>query len=157
MQHLSTPFPAAAGDQSLYLLMTGPNSDAPSSLDLEAVDLLKLVRSGLPFSVLENLVRAMEVSQKEVASAANISTTTLGRRKKSGRLTPMESDQLIRVARLFCLASELMAGNRAFATKWLTTPQEVLGDETPLGHASTEIGGREVEQLIGQLRHGVFS
>ncbi|MDE0178425.1 MAG: DUF2384 domain-containing protein, partial [Gammaproteobacteria bacterium] len=29
--------------------------------------------------------------------------------------------------------------------------------ETPLCRASTETGGREVEQLIGQLRHGVFS
>lgn len=52
---------------------------------------------------------------------------------------------------------ELMAGDAVAARRWLTMPQDVLGDETPLHHASTEIGGREVEQLIGQIRHGVFS
>ena len=77
--------------------------------------------------------------------------------KNSGRFTQMESDQTIRIARLFCLARELMAGDAAAARQWLTMPQDILGDETPLRHASTEIGGREVEQLIGQIRHGVFS
>ena len=50
-----------------------------------------------------------------------------------------------------------MAGDSNAASDWMTTPHRLLGDETPLCHASTEAGGREVEQLIGQLIHGVFS
>lgn len=127
------------------------------SFESESVNFLELVRDGLPFRALENLVRAMQVPQKEIASAVNLSATTLGRRRKTGRFTQMESDQIIRIARLFCLARELMAGDAVAARHWLTMPQDILGDETPLRHASTEIGGREVEQLIGQIKHGVFS
>ncbi|MCY3817374.1 MAG: DUF2384 domain-containing protein, partial [Gammaproteobacteria bacterium] len=79
------------------------------------------------------------------------------RRRSSGRLTPTESDHVVRVARLAAMASELMAGDTEAAKRWLTTPHRRLGDESPLRRASTETGGREVEQLIGQLRHGIFT
>ena len=69
----------------------------------------------------------------------------------------VESDQVLRVARLVAMTRSLMANDAEAAERWLTTPHRLLGDETPLRRASTEVGGREVEQLIGQLRHGVFS
>ena len=119
--------------------------------------ILDLVRRGLPFVALENLVQAVGAPQGEVASVIGMPNTTLGRRRRSGRLTPAESDHVVRVARLTAFARELMAGDADAASHWLTTPHRLLGDETPLSRASTEAGGREVEQLIGQLRHGVFS
>ena len=72
-------------------------------------------------------------------------------------MTSMESDHMVRVARLAVMARAMMAGDAEATRRWLTAPHRLLGDETPLGRASTETGGREVEQLIGQLRHGVFS
>ena len=116
-----------------------------------------LVRRGLPFAAFENLVRALGASQQDVASAVGMPATTLGRRRKNGRLTPVESDHVVRIARLAALARQLMAGDPNAASAWLTTPHALLGDETPLALAATETGGREVERLIGQLRHGVFS
>ena len=86
-----------------------------------------------------------------------IPATTLGRRKRAGRLTPAESDRLVRIARLTDMVLALMRGDAAAARRWLNTPQDIFDDETPLHRASTETGGREVEQLIGRLRHGVFS
>ena len=64
---------------------------------------------------------------------------------------------MIRLARLKDLALTLMNGDDAAAISWLRTPLEILGGETPLEHASTEMGARDVEDLIGRLRHGVFS
>ena len=72
-------------------------------------------------------------------------------------MTPTESDHAVRVARLAAMASDLMAGDTDAAKRWLTTPHPRLDDESPLRRASTETGRREVEQLIGQLRHGIFS
>lgn len=125
--------------------------------DEESTSVLELVRRGLPFAAFENLVQAVGATQHEVASAVGMAATTLGRRRKTGRLTPVESDHVIRIARLAALTRALMAGDHVAASAWLRTPQPVLGDDTPLSHAGTETGGREVEQLIGQLRHGVFS
>ena len=125
--------------------------------DMEAADALSLVRCGLPFTALEKLVAAVGSTQKEVANVLGIPATTLRRRRRGGRLTPVESDHVIRIARLTVMARSLMAGDPMAAQRWLTTRHPVLGDETPLRRASTETGGREVEDLIGRLRHGVFS
>ncbi len=119
--------------------------------------LLALVREGLPFSMLEELTVAIGGPQKELARVVGIPATTLGRRKRAGRLTPAESDRLVRIARLTDMVLALMRGDAATARRWLNTPQDIFDDETPLHRASTETGGREVEQLIGRLRHGVFS
>ena len=139
--------------------LTSPASSGALIADSgsDGADVLAMVRRGLPFVALENLIRAIGVPQREIADVIGIPATTLGRRRKSGRLTPTESDHVVRVARLVAMARDLMADDTQAARRWLTTPHRLLGDETPLRCASTETGGREVEQLIGQLRHGVFS
>ena len=73
------------------------------------------------------------------------------------RQTPSQSDRVVRIDRLTDMVRALMRGDEEATRRWLTTPQALLGDETPLHCASTEAGEREVEQLIGRLRHGVFS
>ena len=72
-------------------------------------------------------------------------------------LTTEESDRLVRIARLVGMAHELMGGEGEAARRWLAEGHELLEGESPLERASTEAGGREVEQLIGRLRHGTFS
>lgn len=73
------------------------------------------------------------------------------------RQTASETDRAARIDRLTDAVRALMRGDEQATQRWLTTPQALLGDETPLQRASTETGEREVEQLIGRLRHGVFS
>jgi putative toxin-antitoxin system antitoxin component (TIGR02293 family) len=41
------------------------------------------------------------------------------------------------------------------ASEWLTTPNRSLGRVSPMEFAVTEIGGREVEDLLGRIAHGV--
>lgn len=117
--------------------------------------LLANVRRGLSFAAAEALAGAIG-SQRELAKAVAIPTTTLARRKSAGRLTPAESDRLVRIARVVDLARALMRGDLDAARSWLTTPHELLAGESPLHRASTETGARDVEQLVGRLRHGVF-
>jgi uncharacterized protein (DUF2384 family) len=40
---------------------------------------------------------------------------------------------------------------------WLRSPNRALGGESPLALSKTEVGAREVENLIGRLEHGVFT
>ena len=118
---------------------------------------LDMVRDGLPFSTFQGLADLLGVPQREIASVIGIPATTLSRRRTSGKLTPHESDRLVRIARLVEMARHMMLGDTAAARRWMTEPHELLGGERPLSHASTEVGGRDVEQLIGRLRHGTFS
>ncbi len=75
----------------------------------------------------------------------------------SGRLAPDESERLLRVSMLFEKAVDLFDGDVAEATRWLRSPQRGLGGPSPLEFARTEVGAREVENLIGRLEHGVIS
>ena len=118
---------------------------------------LKMVRNGLPFTMFDELVGAVGGSQRELAAIIGIPATTLARRKRSGTLTPPESDRLVRIARLQEMAAAMMRSDAAAAGRWLRTPHELLDGETPLERAATETGARDVEHLIGRLRHGVFS
>lgn len=144
-------------DRDVLALLVPTSAVSHDGPEPEQADALTLVRRGLPFVALENLVRAIGAPQKEVAAVVGIPATTLARRRRSGRLTPTESDHVVRIARLCAMARSLMAGDADAARLWLTTPNRLFGNETPLLRASTETGGREVEQLVGQLRHGVFS
>ena len=51
----------------------------------------------------------------------------------------------------------LFEGDNAAALRWLTAPRKALEGKTPLAYARTELGAREVEDLIGRLEHGVIS
>jgi putative toxin-antitoxin system antitoxin component (TIGR02293 family) len=62
---------------------------------------------------------------------------------------------LIRGARIFAMTLELFEGDMEATRRWLTAPQIALGGETPIEYASTDLGAREVEALIGRLEHGV--
>jgi len=59
--------------------------------------------------------------------------------------------------RLMILATALMEGNEQYAKHWLNSPAKSLGGVTPIEHAKTEEGERDVEQLIGRIEHGIFS
>jgi putative toxin-antitoxin system antitoxin component (TIGR02293 family) len=48
-------------------------------------------------------------------------------------------------------------GDGASAREWLTHKQPGLGGAVPLDFARTEIGAREVENLLGRIEYGVYS
>ncbi|MCV6615446.1 MAG: DUF2384 domain-containing protein [Cellvibrionaceae bacterium] len=117
----------------------------------------KNLKQGLAFKAVEHLEIGLKVSQKEMAHILSIPISTLTRRKKEGQLRVDESDRAIRFAQLKDQALALMQGDDDAAINWLKTPLDLFEGETPLERASTEYGARDVEDLIGRLRHGVFS
>jgi putative toxin-antitoxin system antitoxin component (TIGR02293 family) len=43
------------------------------------------------------------------------------------------------------------------ARRWLGSAQVGLGGAIPLDYAETEVGAREVEDLLGRIEYGVYS
>lgn len=119
--------------------------------------IINKVRHGLKYMAVNHLQKKLNLSDKEVSHYLSIPLSTLYRRKKDNRLQMDESDRIIRLARLTDQAMNLMDGDEDAMREWMLTPQEILGDESPLEHAITELGARDVEDLIGRLKHGVFS
>ncbi len=114
------------------------------------------IRAGLPMIEFEGLQELLGLSAEVLAGHLGISRSTLVRRRKSGRLDMQESDRLLRYARLYGRAEEVLGGAAA-ARQWLGAPARALAYVSPLEFAETEAGCREVENLLGRIEHGVFS
>jgi putative toxin-antitoxin system antitoxin component (TIGR02293 family) len=118
--------------------------------------LIQSVKAGLPTTVFVQLAQRLGIPQGTLAQVVGIAGTTLARRKRSGVLTMAESEHVLRVAALLDLATRVF-DDEADAAAWLSTPNLALGHVTPLALADTEIGAREVEDLLGRIEYGVYS
>lgn len=120
-------------------------------------ELIREVMRGFSFRSLVAFESNSGLNLQTVADVIGIPERTLARRKASGRLAPEESERLLRLSSLFEKAVELFEGDVSGAVNWLTSPKRAFESQTPLDYARTEVGAKEVENLIGRLEHGVFS
>jgi putative toxin-antitoxin system antitoxin component (TIGR02293 family) len=118
-------------------------------------DLREAIRDGFPHAVLEELMRASGLTLKELADALDLSSRSLQRRRQ-GRLARFESDRLYRLARLLALARENL-GDAARASRWLKRANHALGGVAPIAAIDTELGARQVENLLGRIAYGGIS
>jgi putative toxin-antitoxin system antitoxin component (TIGR02293 family) len=122
----------------------------------EAAYVIGKVRDGLPLAEFHSLQELLGLTEERLAGLLGMSRATLHRRKADGTLDRSASDRLVRFARLFLRASEVLGGEKP-ARSWLAAPAIAFRGECPLDFADTEIGAREVEALLGRIEHGVFS
>jgi putative toxin-antitoxin system antitoxin component, TIGR02293 family len=114
------------------------------------------VRQGLPFSAFEALAKQLQLTQQQVTAVLGIPPRTLARRKASRQLTPQESDRVYRVARAIDQAADCL-GSVDKAHQWLKSPNRALAGEIPLDLLDTEIGARQVEEVLLRLNYGIYS
>ncbi len=119
-------------------------------------ELIRSIRQGLRFGELETLQEQIDLPLEQLARKLAISRSTLHRRKSAGRLSSDESDKVMRFARLLEHAVKVF-GSLTNARAWLKHPQRGLGGAIPLDYAETEVGAREVDNLIGRIDYGVYS
>jgi putative toxin-antitoxin system antitoxin component (TIGR02293 family) len=118
-------------------------------------DLREAIRDGFPHAVLEELMRASGLTLKELADALDLSPRSLQRRRR-GRLARFESDRLYRLARLLALAHQNL-GDAARASRWFKRTNRALGGLAPIAAIDTELGARQVENLLGRIAYGGIS
>jgi putative toxin-antitoxin system antitoxin component (TIGR02293 family) len=119
-------------------------------------ELIRRIQKGLRFSDLKALQNSIDMPLEQLAAKLSISRSTLQRRKAAGRLSQDESDKIMRFSRLLEHATNVF-GDIGKARAWLKHPQYGLGGAVPLEYAETEIGAREVDNLLGRIDYGVYS
>ena len=80
------------------------------------------------------LTKQLDISPQSFTAVFGIPPRTVVRRKEAQQLNPQESDRLDRVARALSLA-----------------------DALPLDLQGSEIGARQVEEVLLRLNYGIFS
>ena len=136
--------------------MKSATQKMPSARAKHPTELIRQIQRGLRFSELETLQNSLHMPFEQLAAKLAISRSTLQRRKAAGRLSPDESDKIIRYSRLVRQAADFF-GDIEKARAWLKHPQYGLGGAVPLDYATTEAGAREVENLLGRMEYGVYS
>jgi putative toxin-antitoxin system antitoxin component (TIGR02293 family) len=82
---------------------------------------------------------------------------TLARRKsESANLNQVETDRAFRVAHVIKNA-ERVFGEKERAHGWLRSPRPRFSGQTPLEMLATEVGTRMVEEVLGQIEHGIYA
>ena len=113
-------------------------------------DLRRLVEAGLPLAALGSTVA--HVSEPGAAAGELkyriVPKATLHRRRQ--RLTLEESERLERLARVTALAEDVWEDER-LALEFLRGAQPQLGGARPIDLAHTDLGARQVEELLMKL------
>lgn len=144
----------AGGGIVAYLAHGAAGGRAP--FEFTTARLIQSLKIGLPVQELDDLRSCLDVSMERLVPMLGISKATLHRRMAAGRLDPAESDRVVRFARLMGKAVEVMESVEN-ARAWLTSAQRGLGGAVPLEYAETEVGAREVEDLLGRIEYSVYS
>ena len=118
--------------------------------------LRETVKAGLPYAALEALIGKFGLAREEAAAALHLPQRTIARRKKEQRLQADESDRLLRLARVGAQAVATL-GSEEKAVQWLRRPNRALGKRVPLDLIDSDIGTRQVEEVLGRIEHGNIS
>ena len=119
--------------------------------------LAKMVRAGMPASLLVEMAGRLAISPARLAALVNIAPRTyLRRQTANARLKPDETERALRIGRLLHIAEEVLEDEDS-AARWFSRPLKALGGKSPLELCATEPGAREVEHVLGRIEHGVFA
>lgn len=118
-------------------------------------DLIVALKQGFPADSFDKLRDRLKVSDNLLSKIVQIPKRTLTRRRQDGRLRTDESERVLRIARVYDKALDVLESEEA-VENWLKKPARGLGYKIPLEYADTELGAQEVINLLGRIEHGVF-
>lgn len=121
--------------------------------EAEAARLSEAVRAGLPVSLVDEVLAGGLLSAAELDRLA-VSRKTLAHRRGLGRLSPEQSDRLMRLLRVIAQARETFGGLDK-AARWLRRPSRPLDGAAPLDLLATDLGAQRVARLLGWIDHGI--
>jgi putative toxin-antitoxin system antitoxin component (TIGR02293 family) len=134
----------------------GGNKGLKSKVDTPT-DLVRITRKGLPAETVRDVARELRLDRKLVAKVVGIPTRTLSRRlTERSRLSPAESDRLVRFARVIARAKDTF-DDLAAAAQWLQTSNRSLNGQKPIDLLDTDTGVQQVETVLGRIAYGVYS
>jgi putative toxin-antitoxin system antitoxin component (TIGR02293 family) len=121
---------------------------------LSVGELAELVSEGLPKVSLRNTVRRLFDSPAEANELMHRIVPEATYKRRRTRLTSAESERTERLARVIASA-EVVWDDRDAAKRWLLTPHPELNGKRPLDASLSELGARQVEDLLDRIYYGI--
>lgn len=118
-------------------------------------ELDEVVAKGIPRTAFDALIDHLATGADEVTRVSlRYRIIPRATYQRSRRLNQQHSETAERLARIYAMARALWQDDRA-AQRFLLLPHPELRGRSPLDAALTEIGGRQVEEIIERGMHGL--
>jgi len=118
-------------------------------------DLHDIVAEGLPKTSVRALFsRLSKRYDVEVQPLRDFVAPRATLKRRRTRLSPTESQRLERLARIVAMTEEVWQDKTA-AAEFLTRPHRSLNGRTPLQMAATDLGARQVEEILASIAFGL--
>lgn len=134
------------------------DSNVFSFVGLKAVSDLELAllpEKGLPLTAVQSL-KNQGLTFTEISNIVISPRTLKHRKSRKEKLSSVETDRALRVARIVHLADRVF-GSRRKALLWLRSVDDRLENRTPMQMLVNESGGRLVEGMLWQIDEGIYT
>jgi putative toxin-antitoxin system antitoxin component (TIGR02293 family) len=112
------------------------------------------VSKGLPKAALRQTAGRIFDDRTEQRQLMNRIVPEATFKRRRDRLSAAESERTERIARVMASA-EFVWSDRADARRFMTTPHPALRARSPLDAAFSELGARQVEEILDKIFHGL--
>jgi putative toxin-antitoxin system antitoxin component (TIGR02293 family) len=112
------------------------------------------VSQGLPKAALRQTAGRVFEDRAEQRQLMNRIVPEATFKRRRDRLSLAESERTERIARVMA-GAEFVWGDRSDARRFMITPHPALRGRTPLDAALTELGARQVEEILDKIFHGL--
>lgn len=119
-------------------------------------ELTERVSQGLPKAALDRVLvhaAAGDAAERRKLLLRVIPLATYKRRRQMLKLD--ESERTERLARVIAAAEYVWDEDKEGAHEFLTSPHPMLDGQRPIDTAMTDLGAREVEDILTRLIHGI--
>lgn len=117
-------------------------------------DLADFVGHGLPKTVVKATVSHVAKDAEQAREISNRLVPQASYKRRRSILTVQESERVERLARLYATALDVW-GEEDDARQFLFAPHVQLNGKKPIEMAFSDLGVRQVEQILEQLRYGL--
>jgi putative toxin-antitoxin system antitoxin component (TIGR02293 family) len=119
-----------------------------------ATDLRRLIDRGLPKHALKSVVAYVTENSREAQLLRDRLVPPATYKRRTSTLSSQESEKVERVARVAALA-EAAFGSQQHALEFLRAAHPELGGDRPLDAAQSELGARQIEEILWRMEHGL--
>jgi putative toxin-antitoxin system antitoxin component (TIGR02293 family) len=112
------------------------------------------VAEGLPKAALRQTASRIFTGKAEQRQLMNRIVPEATFKRRRDRLSTAESERTERIARVVADA-EYVWDDRDDARRFLTSPHPALRHKTPIDAAMSELGARQVEEILAKIFHGI--
>lgn len=116
-------------------------------------ELREAVVQGLPKRAVSHVAKAVALDAKQQRALIHGIVPEATYKRRRDRLSLVESEKTERVARIAAMAFDIFS--EADARAFLTASHPMLGGDTPIEAAQTDLGAREVEAILRAIEFGL--